>query len=184
MQTIKLIIYFVLGVILFFIAWQVFWWAVSFAWQFGVLLLVVGAVIWALITTLGKANTPAHTSKAPITGEITEAPKEERPDRTDMALIGLAAFTALIGKGLNSLDDVPQIGGSPSSGFGGRTWHDSDGKQIQVGADGSLYYNGKFIGHRDANGRIVDGSGNFIGTLKDSGELHGPNGDFKGRIFG
>lgn len=105
------------------------------------------------------------------------------PSKTNAVLAGLAAFSAVTSKGLSNLDDIPQIGGAPTSGSGGRTWHDGTGKPVQVSADGRLYHNGNFVGYRDASGRITDGSGKMIGSLKDSGEYHDANGNFLGRVF-
>ncbi|MBS0632037.1 MAG: hypothetical protein JSS11_09000 [Verrucomicrobia bacterium] len=96
---------------------------------------------------------------------------------------GIASFASLLGTALRDMDDVAPIGGGTIIGTGARTWHDGEGKRVQLGTDGRLYYNGRFIGHRDASGRIMDGSGTFIGTLKDSGAMHAPNGDYKGRMF-
>lgn len=100
---------------------------------------------------------------------------------------GLVSFAVLVGDAFKSMDDVPPlaIGGSgPTPVRAVRKWQDGTGKVIEVAADGRLTYAGKFVGYRDAQGRITNGSGTFVGTLKDSGELHAANGDFKGRVFG
>ncbi len=110
-------------------------------------------------------------------------PEQTGPSKTNMALAGLAAFSALTSKGLSDLDDIPQIGAGPLSGSSGKTWHDGTGKPVHVQADGRLYYNGKFIGYRDANGRITDGGGNMIGRLHNSGEYYDASGGIMGRLF-
>lgn len=102
------------------------------------------------------------------------------------AAAGLASFAVLIGDALKGMDDVSSgsSGSDQTAVRGVRKWQDGTGKTIEVAADGRMYYAGQFVGYRDTQGRITNGSGSFIGTLKDSGELHGPNGDFKGRVFG
>lgn len=115
--------------------------------------------------------------------QVAQPTQKNDPSSGMQTAAGLASFASLLGNALRDMDDVAPIGGASIMGSGARTWHDGEGKRVQLGTDGRLYYNGRFIGHRDANGRIIDGNGTMLGTLKDSGEFHAPNGDFKGRVF-
>lgn len=105
----------------------------------------------------------------------------------DNVTLGLASVVRLLSGAANSMDDVgPLMGGFGSSSEpvrGVRQWTDGTGKTVQVYPDGRLYYAGEFVGYRDTHGRITGGSGNLIGYLKDTGEYHGPNGDYMGRMF-
>lgn len=62
-------------------------------------------------------------------------------------------------------------------------WHDGSGRRIEARSDGRLYGAGEFIGYRDPHGRIVDGAGTMLGTLKDSGEFYAADGQYQGRFF-
>jgi hypothetical protein len=96
-------------------------------------------------------------------------------------VLGLASFIGIFGRALEKHDDMPSLGGG--SAPSGQSWHDGSGKEVKVRTDGSVVYNGQFIGRRDASGRIVDGNGRFQGTLKDTGEFHGSDGQYQGRVF-
>ncbi len=64
-----------------------------------------------------------------------------------------------------------------------RKWHDGSGRRIEVRADGRMFCAGEFLGYRDPHGRIVDGSGTMLGTLKDSGEFYAADGQYQARVF-
>jgi hypothetical protein len=104
----------------------------------------------------------------------------------DDLTIYLAATVRILTNAAHSLDDVAPL--ASGSGYnpvrGVRKWHDGTGKTITVNPDGRLYYAGSFIGYRDAHGRITNGTGNLIGYLKDTGEYHGADGAYLGRVFG
>ena len=97
----------------------------------------------------------------------------------------LAAIIGGLTAAVRTLDDVAPLTGA--SAFtpvrGVRQWTDGTGKTVQVYPDGRLYYAGEFVGYRDTHGRITGGTGNLIGYLKDTGEYHGLNGDYMGRMF-
>lgn len=102
----------------------------------------------------------------------------------------VADVAAAASSSLTRLDDVPpaapMAASGPTTGHGGgtrTTFHRGSGEKIEIGPDGRVYVSGKFIGHRDAQGRITDGSGKFTGTLKSDGAVHGANGDYLGRVF-
>lgn len=72
---------------------------------------------------------------------------------------------------------------APSGASGQREFHTSANERVVLASDGSVYLNGKFVGHRGTGGRIIDGGGTFVGTIKGDGALHAANGTYVGRIF-
>lgn len=100
-------------------------------------------------------------------------------------LLGLLTFIRIASGALSSLDDVgpARAWDSTSSVRSVRKWHDGAGNQVEVRGDGRLYCAGEFIGYRDAQGRITDCVGNFVGRLDDSGAYYGANGQLQTRLF-
>ncbi|MBS0632036.1 MAG: hypothetical protein JSS11_08995 [Verrucomicrobia bacterium] len=100
-------------------------------------------------------------------------------------LIELSTFIRIASGALNSIDDVGPVFAWDSSPSvrSVRQWHDGAGNQVEVRGDGRLYCAGEFIGYRDAQGRITDGSGNYVGRLEDSGAYYGANGQLQTRLF-
>lgn len=100
-------------------------------------------------------------------------------------LFAFSTFIRIATGALHSLDDIGPVlaWDSSSSVRSVRKWHDASGNQVEVRGDGRLYCAGEFLGYRDAQGRITDGSGNLIGRLDDSGAYYGANGQFQTRLF-
>lgn len=100
-------------------------------------------------------------------------------------LLGLSTFIRIASGALGSIDDVGPVlsWDSSSSVRSVRKWHDGAGNTVEVRADGRLFCAGEFLGYRDAQGRILDGSGTVIGRLDDSGAYYGANGQFQTRLF-
>jgi len=103
-----------------------------------------------------------------------------------MNMAAVAGAVAAVGSKLSSMDDV-QLPSSASGSMAGpasvKNLHTGSGQKIEVRPDGTVYASGKFVGHRDASGRVLDGSGKISGTLKDDGSMYAPNGDYVGRLF-
>ncbi len=112
-----------------------------------------------------------------------EARQADDPSAGMQAAAGLASLAVLLGDALKGMEDTPPLATGGGDSAPARKWQDGTGKTIEVAADGRLTYAGKFVGYRDAQGRITSGTGVFLGTLEDSGAMHGPRGDYKGRIF-
>lgn len=100
-------------------------------------------------------------------------------------LLGLSTFIRIASGALGSIDDVGPVltWDSSSSVRSVRKWRDGAGNTVEVRNDGRLYCAGEFLGYRDTQGRITDGSGNFVGRLDDSGAYYGTNGQFQTRLF-
>lgn len=110
--------------------------------------------------------------------------EESEPAISLETALQIAGIAASASSGLASLDHVSSSSSeSTSTGSGARTFHDGSGRRIEINEAGNVYIAGKFIGHRDAQGRITDGSGKFTGTIRDDGGVHGANGDYLGRFF-
>jgi hypothetical protein len=102
----------------------------------------------------------------------------------DHNLIGLVAGLTLFGKALEDFDDITPVHGPADGGpVTARAWHDSAGRPLELRSDGRVFYNGSFIGHRDNGGAIIDGGGNYSGTLADDGVFYSSRGEFVGRFF-
>jgi hypothetical protein len=102
----------------------------------------------------------------------------------DYGLIGLVTGFSLISKALEDFDDLtPVLGSADRDTITPRDWYDSAGRRLEQRSDGRVFYNGSFIGHRDAGGAILDGSGNYSGTLTDDGTFYSSDGQYVGRFF-
>ncbi len=108
---------------------------------------------------------------------------DSRPAVAPEAIGQIAQATAAAHSALSALDDAPDTSATAAAPSGARTFHDGSGHRVEVDSTGVVRVAGKFIGHRDAQGRIIDGCGKFVGTLRDDGGMHGPNGDYVGRVF-